>query len=108
MWITNWMASNHGIKDPQILLIGYSYGSLCSCNAAPDIPNLIGLISISYPASYLWALTAFKSNQFISDLQRIPANIPKLFLLGDRDAFSSVQRHIAPAIDTLSLGRYMG
>ena len=80
-----------GIPNPKIILVGYSFGSVVSCYAAPEIPNLAGLLSISYPASLLWALTAFKTQPIYSAFEDITkSSIPKLFIIGDQDNFSSV------------------
>jgi alpha/beta superfamily hydrolase len=78
-----------GWKETKLLLAGYSYGSAIATNIAGDVGNLAGLISISYPSQVLWALTAFQQQSFFENLESIPQGIPKLFLIGDRDNFSS-------------------
>ena len=39
-----------GSEDVDVVLVGYSFGSMVACNAALDIPRLKALISISYPS----------------------------------------------------------
>jgi alpha/beta superfamily hydrolase len=76
------------MESLDVVLIGYSYGSMISMRAANDIPNLIGLISISYPSQVMWALTSFQSSHFTSALHKLPA-VPKLLISTTSDTFSS-------------------
>jgi alpha/beta superfamily hydrolase len=76
---------------------GYSYGSVSSLAACCDVENVIGLVSISYPIDgiycfyylVLWALTAFHHSKLIASISHLPQFIPKLFITGSNDNFSS-------------------
>jgi alpha/beta superfamily hydrolase len=82
------LKSETGMEHTQIVLVGYSFGSMIATKAAIEIPNLIGLISISYPSQVMWALTLFNSNEFTSALPQLP-DVPKLFISTKGDTFSS-------------------
>lgn len=81
------LMTNMGKKS--IILCGYSYGSVIAVAAACKM-NIICLVSISYPVSVLWSLTAFNSKIYIDSLNVLP-NVPKLFITGTRDNFSTVE-----------------
>ena len=74
----------------RIILIGYSFGSVVACFAAPEIPNLSAVVSISYPASVLWALASFQTHSIYQALESINPDVYKLFVIGDCDNFSSI------------------
>ena len=71
------------------ILTGYSYGSIAACASIPEISNIIGIVSISYPAGVSWALTFWNASKYEESLA-CAHGIPKLFILGDKDNFTSV------------------
>ncbi|KAI8914788.1 Alpha/Beta hydrolase protein, partial [Powellomyces hirtus] len=77
------------IAPTHIILCGYSYGSVAAGAITRQVSELAGFISISYPSGVLWFLTFFGSNKLKAQLMEIPANIPKLFICGNRDNFTS-------------------
>ncbi|TPX61960.1 hypothetical protein PhCBS80983_g00812 [Powellomyces hirtus] len=100
------------IAPTHIILCGYSYGSVAAGAITRQVPELAGFISISYPryipmdsllflsgsrvltcwscdVAVLWFLTFFGSNKLKAQLMEIPANLPKLFICGNRDNFTS-------------------
>ncbi|KAJ3004915.1 hypothetical protein HKX48_000990, partial [Thoreauomyces humboldtii] len=72
-----------------IVLCGYSYGSVAAGAVTLKIPELAGFISISYPCGVLWFLTLFNSSKLKNQLAEIPAHVPKLFVTGTKDSFTS-------------------
>ncbi|KNE71242.1 hypothetical protein AMAG_15896 [Allomyces macrogynus ATCC 38327] len=79
-------------RPTKFILVGYSYGSLISLPAARTCPNVHALVAISPPSRVVPLLTAFWSGPFVS--QPLPATLPKLFVFGDQDQFSSVQHMV--------------
>ncbi|KAJ3326621.1 hypothetical protein HDU76_012769 [Blyttiomyces sp. JEL0837] len=80
------------VQSPKhVLLCGYSYGSMALCAVNSQIPECIGIISISYPAGVLWYLTFGNSGTFLDGLKASPPNLPKLFIIGSKDNFTSVK-----------------
>ncbi|KAI9354557.1 Alpha/Beta hydrolase protein, partial [Zopfochytrium polystomum] len=73
------------------ILCGYSYGSIATGAVCPDIPECIGLISIAYPAGVLWFLTMGNSSRFTEGIRSVRENMPKLFIMGSKDNFTSVK-----------------
>ncbi|KAJ3358720.1 hypothetical protein HDU91_005143 [Kappamyces sp. JEL0680] len=91
VWVREMLQKDFGWVRPRLLLVGYSYGSIIGLNAAPEMEDLVGVISISYPSLVVWALTMFQTQSIINNLSKIPAAIPKLLLLGANDNFSSTE-----------------
>lgn len=71
-----------------ILLIGYSYGSLITCSASASLPQCVGCVSIAPPFSVMDWLLMFNSTHH-SNQARLRTDIPRLFVIGDRDNFTS-------------------
>ncbi|KAI8899042.1 Alpha/Beta hydrolase protein [Globomyces pollinis-pini] len=82
--------SQNKLGSLKFILCGYSYGSVATTHASTKIPNLCGLINISYPSQVLWALTAFNQSTFYENMKEISTTIPKLCIIGSKDNFSSV------------------
>jgi uncharacterized protein len=78
--------------DKEIVLVGYSYGSVIACFSALAIPNVVGLVSISYPSSFLWALTAFNQKIYLDGLRNLSPDLEMLFVIGKNDNFSSLRQ----------------
>ncbi|KAI8929449.1 Alpha/Beta hydrolase protein [Entophlyctis helioformis] len=76
-------------KPSRIVLCGYSYGSVAAGAAACDVPEVAAVISISYPAGVLWALTLGNQRKHLDSLQSTPPDVLKLFISGTRDNFTS-------------------
>eukprot|EP01059_Diplonema_ambulator_P006047 TRINITY_DN15821_c0_g1_i1.p1 TRINITY_DN15821_c0_g1~~TRINITY_DN15821_c0_g1_i1.p1 ORF type:complete len:247 (+),score=79.83 TRINITY_DN15821_c0_g1_i1:48-743(+) len=75
-------------SPPRIALIGYSYGSLISGSLLSRHPSIALYTAIAYPFSVAWALTLFNQEAYLRPLQESPS-IPKLFIHGNRDQFTS-------------------
>nr|KAJ3419277.1 hypothetical protein HK105_007170 [Polyrhizophydium stewartii] len=73
----------------KVILCGYSYGSVATCAAACELPLVVGLISISYPAGVLWALTLGNQRKHLAGLHSTPASVLKMFISGAKDNFTS-------------------
>ncbi|KAJ1513435.1 hypothetical protein HMI54_015011 [Coelomomyces lativittatus] len=87
-----------GLEQPrsvptQLILVGYSYGALITLpsmvhEAFVQPPTLfLALISVSLPTRLIPLLTCFHSSMFYPTL---PSRLPKLFVVGDQDPFSSL------------------
>ncbi|KAK4705603.1 uncharacterized protein P7C70_g597, partial [Phenoliferia sp. Uapishka_3] len=83
-------------SKPQLLLSGYSYGSLAASSCLP--PASYSTIRtrhllISYPLSYLWALTLWRSSTFASTLRNIVAsdNADVMAIMGHEDQFTGIE-----------------
>jgi len=78
-------------KPPSyILLCGYSYGSLITASASALIPQCIGCISIAPPISVQHWLLCF-NHKFHSNQARQRTSLPRLFILGSHDNFTTQQ-----------------
>merc|ERR1740120_584167 len=72
----------------QVLIVGYSYGSVIGAAAAAEIPQCIGYVTLGPPLDYAWAL-------YIGNGASLRARAadsvgkPKLLLLGTADQFCS-------------------
>ncbi|KAI8800713.1 Alpha/Beta hydrolase protein [Cladochytrium replicatum] len=84
------LMANESFKPTKIILCGYSYGSMCTSAVACEIPEAIAIIAISYPCAVSWFLTMWNTSAFVSGINACQ-NIPKLFVIGDSDTFSSVR-----------------
>ncbi|KAJ3160562.1 hypothetical protein HDU88_007916 [Geranomyces variabilis] len=87
--ICNYVRSKKEIAPQNIVLCGYSYGSVAAGAITRQVPELAGFISISYPSGVLWFLTFFGSNKLKQQLCEIPSTVPKLFISGTKDSFTS-------------------
>jgi alpha/beta superfamily hydrolase len=75
-------------KPSQIILIGYSYGSLIAGSASADLHECIANISIAPPFSVQHWLLMFNST-FHHDKATAKENLPRLLLIGTEDNFTS-------------------
>mmetsp|Transcript_67839 Transcript_67839/g.201898 ORF Transcript_67839/g.201898 Transcript_67839/m.201898 type:complete len:237 (+) Transcript_67839:44-754(+) len=74
----------------QVLLVGYSYGSLVAAAAASEIPRSVGYAVINPPVSYAWALYLFNGRHMMEKAAD-SAGKPKLLMIGTEDVFCSVE-----------------
>jgi hypothetical protein len=72
-----------------LILIGYSYGSLITTTASAEIPAAIATVSISPPFGVQSWLLFFHSQYHLERAAEDQCNLPRLFILGDEDNFSS-------------------
>ena len=75
-------------KPTNILLVGYSYGSLITGSASVDIPECIACVSISPPFAVQHWLLMFHSNYHLERASQ-RENLPRLLVIGDKDNFTS-------------------
>jgi alpha/beta superfamily hydrolase len=71
----------------KVCLCAYSFGAAVGCSVANDIPKLAALIVIGYPKGF-WASFLFRAHY--AHLRECAKSLPKLFILGDCDNFTSV------------------
>ena len=82
--------NNNSNNVRYILLVGYSYGSIICGSASSQIPQCIGLIEVSPPFSVRHWLYCFNGNYHIEQ-SKIRVELPKLFVIGSNDNFTSEQ-----------------
>lgn len=102
--------------ERQILLCGYSFGSLAASACPPPAPPpshphavlTTSYLLISYPLSVLWALTLFRSEPFTTALRNTVkrGNERVMAIFGDKDHFSGVEklRKWAGELETVAEG----
>ncbi|GAA5936983.1 Mim2p [Sporobolomyces koalae] len=79
-----------------LVLCGYSFGSLLASFCTPPVSNSrftfdTRYLLLSYPLSVLWALTSFRSTSFARALETRATDRNKICVVfGDKDQFSSV------------------
>ncbi|GAB5359582.1 hypothetical protein AAMO2058_000555800 [Amorphochlora amoebiformis] len=73
-------------KITKILLIGYSYGSVISSSVGGIREEVMGIVTISYPYSWVWALVVLNSRRMLRNAKNAKK---KLFLMGSSDEFTS-------------------
>jgi len=78
-------------RPTHILLVGYSYGALISSSASANIPECIGVVSIAPPFAVQHWLLMFNSDHHLKQAA-IRENLPRLFLIGSEDDFTSEAR----------------
>lgn len=88
--VLNFVKCKSDLSPSHFVLVGYSYGCIPIGAVCAEIPNCIGLIAISYPASVSWALTLWNSRKFANALGSISDDLPILFIMGDHDNFTTV------------------
>jgi len=76
-------------KAQQIILVGYSYGSLIAASAAADLPNCRACVSIAPPFGVMHWLLTFGSQYHVD--RAASAGVQRLCILGDKDNFTSEQ-----------------
>lgn len=74
----------------QILLVGYSYGSIICASATASIPECIGMIWIAPPLGVRRWLYLFAGNTHL-ELARKRPKMPQLMIMGSKDNFTSVK-----------------
>ncbi|GAA6030090.1 hypothetical protein JCM8097_009250 [Rhodosporidiobolus ruineniae] len=83
-------------KPLELLLCGYSFGSLAASACPPSSDPLIrtSYLLLSYPLSVLWALCFFRSSPFTSALDTLVRRGENrvLAIYGDKDQFSGVEK----------------
>ncbi|KAJ3095728.1 hypothetical protein HK100_005744 [Physocladia obscura] len=79
------------LKPRSFILVGYSYGCIPVCAGASEIEGCIGIAAISFPASVMWFLTFGNSNKYLDALKSVSPDIPKLFIIGNRDNFTGTK-----------------
>ncbi|KAJ3071033.1 hypothetical protein HDU98_005919 [Podochytrium sp. JEL0797] len=79
------------LKPRHFILVGYSYGCIPIAASCLEIEGCIGVATVSFPASVMWFLTMGNSSKYLDSLRALPSNIPKLFLIGNKDNFTSVK-----------------
>jgi len=72
----------------QVLVVGYSYGSVIGAAAAADIPQCVGCATIAPPLDYGWALYLFRGSSLRARAAD-SAGRPKLLMVGTSDEFCS-------------------
>eukprot|EP00928_Gymnodinium_smaydae_P088931 TRINITY_DN72966_c0_g1_i1.p1 TRINITY_DN72966_c0_g1~~TRINITY_DN72966_c0_g1_i1.p1 ORF type:complete len:264 (-),score=36.36 TRINITY_DN72966_c0_g1_i1:412-1203(-) len=87
-WFTEPRDGNDALAS-QVLLVGYSYGSIIAAAAAAEIPQSIGYAVIGPPLAYTWALYLLNGGALLEQA-RNSSGKPKLALLGTEDIFCSV------------------
>ncbi|CAK0826589.1 unnamed protein product [Prorocentrum cordatum] len=87
-WFTRPRPGESEALAAQVLLVGYSYGSLIAGAAAAEIPECIGFCLLGPPLGYTWALYLFNSASILRRV-RESAGKPKLLVVGSSDQFCS-------------------
>mmetsp|Transcript_13039 Transcript_13039/g.29625 ORF Transcript_13039/g.29625 Transcript_13039/m.29625 type:complete len:232 (-) Transcript_13039:143-838(-) len=88
-WFTTGKAGGNAPQASQVLLIGYSYGSMIAAAAAVEIPECIGYALFGPPLDYAWAIYCF-NGRTLRTLAKALEGKPKLVVCGDDDQFCSV------------------
>ncbi|KAJ3414596.1 hypothetical protein HDV05_006335 [Chytridiales sp. JEL 0842] len=89
--VYDYIKNRSNLAPKHVLLCGYSYGSLSTCAVYKSIPNLLGLINISFPAGVMWWLTLGNSSKVVDDLVD-STGVKKLFVIGAQDQFTGTDR----------------
>lgn len=76
------------VRPLQILLVGYSYGSLITGSASADIPETIGIVSIAPPFAVQHWLLMFNSSYHLKRASE-REDLPRLLVLGSEDNFTT-------------------
>lgn len=72
----------------QILLIGYSYGSLIAASIISR-PEVIGMVAVAPPFGVAHWLFCFQSESLLRNGKERP-DLPRLFVIGDADTFTDI------------------
>jgi hypothetical protein len=77
------------IKPTNLLLIGYSYGALIAASATSQLHSIcVALVCIAPPFGVQHWLLCFHAKYHMEQAAASP-DLPRLFLLGDKDNFTS-------------------
>ncbi|KAI9332488.1 Alpha/Beta hydrolase protein [Obelidium mucronatum] len=79
------------LKPRFFLLVGYSYGCIPISSSCLEIEGCIGIATISFPVSVMWLLTMGNSAKYLDSLREFPESLPKLFIIGSKDNFTSIK-----------------
>ena len=86
-----------GQRPEALIIVGYSYGSIAAAAAVADIPEVIGVATISPPLDWLAAGALYMGNKATLVKQAATRGgeaaqkkRPKLFLIGSADNFTSM------------------
>ena len=83
-------SSSTRILPTHVLLVGYSYGSLIASSASANIPECVAVVAIAPPFAVQHWLLMFNADYHLK--QAAKRQIPRLFLIGSRDDFTSEPR----------------
>uniref|UniRef100_A0A7S2K855 AB hydrolase-1 domain-containing protein n=1 Tax=Zooxanthella nutricula TaxID=1333877 RepID=A0A7S2K855_9DINO len=89
--VAAWFVEPHEGSAPlatQVLVVGYSYGSIIGAAAAADIPQCVGFAVLGPPLDYGWALYVLNASSLRARAAR-SAGRPKLVMAGSADQFCS-------------------
>mmetsp|Transcript_19507 Transcript_19507/g.45379 ORF Transcript_19507/g.45379 Transcript_19507/m.45379 type:complete len:231 (-) Transcript_19507:93-785(-) len=89
-WFVSGKAGGRTPLASQVLLIGYSYGSMIAAAAAAEIQESIGYALYGPPLDYAWAIYCFNGGGLKAQAVD-SAGKPKLLVCGDDDQFCSVR-----------------
>jgi uncharacterized protein len=90
--VCQWLLSDKGLPYVEnIVLVGYSYGSMISNSCADTCPEIRGFVSIATPFPCYWGLSLFNCQSFLKWSR--DTSKPKLFLCGDEDDFTGKQSY---------------
>lgn len=80
-------------RPTQLIICGYSYGSIPAAAAVMEISETIGFVMIAPPLDYAAPLYLFNHDALITRCCDETANVgkPRLLLIGDRDNFCSME-----------------
>jgi alpha/beta superfamily hydrolase len=89
--VAEWFTKRHDGAEPiasQVLIVGYSYGSMIGAAAAAEIPQSIGYIVLGPPIDYSWALYVFNGSALRAKAADSKGK-PKLLVVARQDQFCS-------------------
>lgn len=89
-WFTK-PVDGRGPLASQVLLVGYSYGSMIAAAAAAEIPECIGYALLGPPLAYGWAVYLFNQGWLCQQAAE-SAGKPKLLMIGTDDVFCGVDQ----------------
>jgi len=79
------------VRPEYVLLVGYSYGSLIASSASANIPTCVGVVAIAPPFGVQHWLLLFNADYHLKQAAQ-RENLPRLFLLGTNDNFTSERK----------------
>lgn len=80
-------------RPTQLIICGYSYGSIPAAAAVMEVPEAIGFVVIAPPLDYASALYLFNQEALLARAcdDTTNAGKPRMLLIGDRDNFCSME-----------------